>query len=95
MLTEDSSFPLLQIASDTTQKYHQPMLISEGKLKLDVLKQVLGKAGYHAKFRGGMLVCDDGVVLKRSMNNEIIVEGVLSNNYFRIRKLLYEQYKVL
>jgi cleavage and polyadenylation specificity factor subunit 2 len=74
---------------------HEPILVSDGKLKLDVMKQVLAKAGFNAKFRAGMLVCSDGVVLKRAYNNEIIVEGSLSSSYYKIRKLLYDQFTLV
>ena len=74
---------------------HEPILLSDGKMKLDVMKQVLGKAGFQAKFRGGMLVCNDGVVLKRAMNNKVVMEGALSKNYYRIRALLYEQFTLV
>jgi len=42
-----------------------------------------------------MLVCDDGVVLKRAKNNEIIMEGTLSSSYYRIRAILYEQFTLV
>ena len=88
--------PVLQPLNENGgQTAHDPILLSDGKMKLHVMKQVLGKAGYQAKFRGGMLVCNDGVVLKRAMDNEIVMEGTLSRNYYRIRALLYEQYTLV
>lgn len=95
-LPENSSVPVLQpVSGHDSRALHEPMLLSDGKMKLDLMKQVLGKAGFDAKFRGGMLVCNDGVVLKRAMNNEIVVEGALSSNYYRIRDLLYEQFTLV
>ncbi|RLN63180.1 hypothetical protein BBJ28_00009742 [Nothophytophthora sp. Chile5] len=95
-LSENSSVPVLQPLNENGgQTTHEPILLSDGKMKLDVMKQVLGKAGFQAKFRGGMLVCNDGVVLKRAVNNEIVMEGTLSRNYYRIRALLYEQFTLV
>ncbi|KAI9911602.1 hypothetical protein PsorP6_009581 [Peronosclerospora sorghi] len=95
-LPENSSVPVLQPLNDSgSHSTHEPILLSDGKMKLDVMKQVLGKAGFQAKFRGGMLICNDGVVLKRAMNNEIVMEGTLSRNYYRIRALLYEQFTLV
>jgi cleavage and polyadenylation specificity factor subunit 2 len=95
-LPENSSVPVLQPLNDSVgPSTHEPMLLSDGKMKLDVMKQVLGKAGFNAKFRGGMLVCNDGVVLKRAMNNEVVVEGALSSSYYKIRALLYEQFTLV
>lgn len=92
---EFSSLPTLQKPIAESGVLHDPILLSDGKLKLDVMKQVLGKAGFNAKFRGGMLVCNDGVVLKRALNNEIVIEGSLSRSYYKIRKLLYEQFTIV
>ncbi|KAF1333779.1 Cleavage and polyadenylation specificity factor subunit, partial [Globisporangium splendens] len=95
-VTENSSVPVLQnISEHGGRTLHEPILLSDGKMKLDVMKQVLGKAGFNAKFRGGMLVCNDGVVLKRALNNEIVMEGALSSSYYRIRQLLYEQFTLV
>ncbi|OQS02113.1 cleavage and polyadenylation specificity factor subunit [Thraustotheca clavata] len=74
---------------------HAPMRLSQGKITLDSMKQLLAKAGFKANFSGGMLVCDDGVVLKRARNNEIMVEGTLSASYYRIREILYSQYTLV
>ncbi|OQR96138.1 cleavage and polyadenylation specificity factor subunit [Achlya hypogyna] len=74
---------------------HTPMRLSQGKITLDSMKQLLAKAGFKANFSGGMLVCDDGVVLKRARNNEIMVEGTLSASYYRIRDILYSQYTLV
>ncbi|KDO26595.1 hypothetical protein SPRG_07999 [Saprolegnia parasitica CBS 223.65] len=74
---------------------HEPMRLSQGKITLDSMKQLLAKAGFKANFSGGMLVCDDGVVLKRARNNEIMVEGTLSASYYRIRDILYGQYTLV
>lgn len=94
---EKAPVPMLQPLheSGASSNPHEPMMLSDGKLKLDVMKQILGKAGFNAKFRGGMLVCNDGVVLRRTMNNEVIVEGSLSPSYYRIRKLLYDQFTLV
>ncbi|RHY09697.1 hypothetical protein DYB25_005926 [Aphanomyces astaci] len=77
------------------QEYHTPMLLSQGKVTLAMLKTLLARAGFEANFYGGMLVCDDGVVLKRSRNNEVVMEGTLSSSYYRIRDILYQQYTLV
>ncbi|KAF0698246.1 Aste57867_11121 [Aphanomyces stellatus] len=77
------------------QEFHTPMLLSQGKVTLATMKTLLARAGFEANFYGGMLVCDDGVVLKRSRNNEVIIEGTLSTSYYRIRDILYQQYTLV
>jgi cleavage and polyadenylation specificity factor subunit 2 len=93
-VSENSAMPLLQHSAQAATS-HEPILLSDVKVKLDFMKQVLGKAGFNAKFVRGTLVCNDGVVLKRAINNEIIVEGALSSSYYKIRKLLYDQFTLV
>ncbi|CAK4627387.1 unnamed protein product [Aphanomyces euteiches] len=77
------------------QEFHTPMLLSQGKVTLATMKTLLARAGFEANFYGGMLVCDDGVVLKRSRNNEVIIEGTLSTSYYKIRDILNQQYTLV
>jgi len=70
-----------------------------GDLKLADLKQVLSTVGYKSELYGGMLVtCEGSIALKKKMVNgqpRIKIEGILSEDYFKIRNLLYSQFKIL
>ena len=50
-----------------------------------------------AEFVGGVLVCDDGTsqVAIRKTGEAITLEGSVSEQYFRIRELLYQQFAVI
>ena len=91
---KDASVPLLEQVPNS-QHAHDPLLLSEGNVKLDAVKQLLAREGYDSHFRGGMLVCSDGVVLRRTQANSITVEGIVSEKYFEIRSLLYQHYTLL
>jgi hypothetical protein len=41
------------------------------------------------------LVCNKIVALKKHQSGKIILEGVVSDDYYKIRKILYEQYAML
>ena len=70
-----------------------------GEVRLADFKMILINAGYRAEFSGGMLVTADGTVsLKKEEVGgvpRIKIEGTLSDDYFKIRELLYSQYTIL
>lgn len=67
-----------------------------GKVQLGKIKSVLSERGYRAEFREGKLVINDKVRLFKSKEsagtNEYIIEGVASQDYFEIRRLLYSEH---
>lgn len=73
---------------------HNPLFIND--LKLSDFKQVLVKNGISAEFSGGVLYCNNcSIAVKRNETGRLSVEGSLTEDYFRIRDLLYEQYAIL
>ena len=63
--------------------------------KLSDLKQIFAQNSIQAEFHGGVLVCNGIVALKKTQSGRIILEGVVSDDYYKIRKILYEQYAML
>lgn len=73
---------------------HDSVFLNE--LKLSDFKQVLAKNHIASEFSGGVLWCSNGTLaLKRIDAGKVSIEGCLSEDYFRVRQLLYEQYAVL
>ncbi|PSN48231.1 putative cleavage and polyadenylation specificity factor subunit 2, partial [Blattella germanica] len=73
---------------------HQTCFINE--LKLSDFKQVLNKNNISSEFSGGVLWCCNGTVaVRRHEAGRVILEGCLSEDYYRVRELLYEQYAIL
>jgi len=69
-----------------------------GDVKLADFRQVLQKEGFQTEFKGGSLICNGVVSLRkqeREGKSKINIEGVLCEDYFRIRDLLYQQFKIL
>jgi len=48
-----------------------------------------------AEFIGGNLVCNGTVAIKRNQNGQVQIEGALSEDYFRIRTLVYDHYAIV
>lgn len=73
---------------------HQPVFINE--LKLSDFKQVLMKNNIPSEFSGGVLWCCNGTVaVRRNETGRVTLEGCLSEEYYKVRELLYEQYAIV
>jgi cleavage and polyadenylation specificity factor subunit 2 len=53
------------------------------------------KNGIQAEFSGGVLYCNNQVEVRRNSAGRIHLEGSLSQDYYKVRKLLYEQYAII
>ena len=65
-----------------------------GDMRLSDFKNVLVKAGFTAEFSSGVLVCNETVAVRKGRQG-LQIEGALSNDYYRIRDLLYGQFAVV
>lgn len=66
------------------------------ELKLAAFKEVLVKNNISSEISGGMLLCCNGTIaVKRIDTGKVIIEGCLSEEYYKIRELLYEQYAIV
>eukprot|EP01116_Phalansterium_solitarium_P003529 TRINITY_DN14340_c0_g1_i1.p2 TRINITY_DN14340_c0_g1~~TRINITY_DN14340_c0_g1_i1.p2 ORF type:complete len:733 (-),score=366.09 TRINITY_DN14340_c0_g1_i1:191-2389(-) len=76
---------------------HKAVLL--GDTKLSDLRQVLAQAGYRSDLSGGVLITADGSITVRKEDRDgvshIRVEGEVSRDYFKIRELLYGQFRIL
>ncbi|XP_058062767.1 probable cleavage and polyadenylation specificity factor subunit 2 isoform X1 [Anopheles bellator] len=73
---------------------HNPVFINE--LKLIDFKQVLMRSNIASEFSGGVLWCSNGTVaLRRVDTGRVTIEGCISEDYYKIRDLLYEQYAII
>ncbi|XP_050099981.1 probable cleavage and polyadenylation specificity factor subunit 2 [Anopheles aquasalis] len=73
---------------------HNPVFINE--LKLIDFKQVLMRSNITSEFSGGVLWCSNGTVaLRRVDTGRVTIEGCISEDYYKIRELLYEQYAII
>lgn len=73
---------------------HNSVLINE--LKLSDFKQILMRNNINSEFSGGVLWCCNGsLALRRIDTGKVTMEGCLSDEYYKIRELLYEQYAIV
>uniref|UniRef100_A0A2L2YDG7 Cleavage and polyadenylation specificity factor subunit 2 n=1 Tax=Parasteatoda tepidariorum TaxID=114398 RepID=A0A2L2YDG7_PARTP len=91
--SEIEKIPVLQPLPTSQISGHPTLFVNE--VLLSDFKQVLMRNGINAEFAGGVLYCNDVVALKRNESGHIDFEGVLTEDYFRVRELLYEQYAII
>ncbi|PSC73960.1 cleavage and polyadenylation specificity factor subunit 2 [Micractinium conductrix] len=75
-----------------------------GDVRLSQLKQALAAAGIASEFHAGSLYCAGHVVVRRRQpaggggdgeeGGGLLVEGALSEEYYRIREVVYAQYHI-
>jgi len=67
-----------------------------GDLRLADFKQLLATKGVQAEFAGGVLRCADAFTVRKSGGSQqLVIEGPLSEDYYRLRELLYSQFYML
>lgn len=73
---------------------HDSVFINE--LKLSDLKQILTKHGIDSEFAGGVLwCCGRTIAVKRQESRKVSLEGWISDNYYKIRDILYGRYAIV
>ncbi|XP_058779173.1 cleavage and polyadenylation specificity factor subunit 2-like isoform X2 [Vicia villosa] len=99
--TENDMLSLLPISG--TPRPHKSVLV--GDLKLADFKQFLSTKGVPVEFAGGALRCGEYVTVRKvgdatqkgagSGTQQIIIEGPLCEDYYKIRDYLYSQFYLL
>jgi len=87
--------PVLVPLPDDQVVGHSTNFVNE--LKLSDFKLVLTKNGIPSEFQAGNLMCGHSshVQLRRHESGRVMIEGCLSNEYYTIRDLLYQQYAIV
>ncbi|RVE55259.1 hypothetical protein evm_000157 [Chilo suppressalis] len=65
-------------------------------VKLSELRTAIAKIGLNTEFSGGALECCNGTIaIRRLENGRVALEGVLSEEYYKVRELLYDQFAIV
>uniref|UniRef100_A0ACD5YCN4 Uncharacterized protein n=1 Tax=Avena sativa TaxID=4498 RepID=A0ACD5YCN4_AVESA len=96
----DETLTLLPPSS--TPSAHKSVLV--GDLKLADFKQFLASKGLQVEFAGGALRCGEYITVRKigdsnqkgsTGSQQIVIEGPLCEDYYKIRELLYSQFFLL
>ncbi|EGG15314.1 beta-lactamase domain-containing protein [Cavenderia fasciculata] len=93
---EKKIIPLLDIMPVEESKGHNVSFV--GDVKLSEFKDVLTREGFQVQFDKGILSCNGLVYLWREEvdgNSCINIDGVMSEEYYLVKELLYSQFKIL
>ncbi|XP_052756428.1 probable cleavage and polyadenylation specificity factor subunit 2 [Galleria mellonella] len=65
-------------------------------LRLSELRAAVARLGLTAEFTAGALECCNGTLaIRRLDNGRVALEGVLSEEYYKVRELLYDQFAIV
>lgn len=85
---EDETFPLLPVESPPP---HKAVLVED--LRLADFRHLLATKGVQAEFSGGMLRCGNHISVRKVIGgHQVVIEGPLCEDYYKIRDLLYSQF---
>ncbi|CAG9813519.1 unnamed protein product [Phaedon cochleariae] len=94
MEVEEEDLKILTLEPLHEEDSHDPVFINE--LKLSEFKQILARNNISSEFSGGVLWCSSGsIAVRRVESDKIMLEGCISEDYYRVKELLYEQYAIL
>lgn len=87
--------PMLNPLPEEVVQGHRTNFVNE--LKLSDFKQVLTNKGIPSEFQMGNLMCgiSSNVQLRRHESGRVMIEGCVSEDYYVIRDLLYQQYAIV
>lgn len=73
-----------------TVQQKQRKAVAVGDVKLSELKKHLTQQGFTAQFAaGGVLVINDRFVIQKNAQGNIIVDGRVHPEYYKLRKVVY------
>ena len=86
--------PTLQPLPEDEVVGHATSFVNE--LRLSEFKVVLSRHNIASEFQGGVLFCGNGTVaLRRHDSGRVTIEGCVSEEYYQVRDLLYQQYAIV
>lgn len=92
--TEEAQSEVSMCLEESTGSSHAASFINS--VRLSELRAALARVGLNAEFSGGALECCNGTLaIRRLENGRIALEGVLSEEYYKVRELLYEQFAIV
>lgn len=88
--------PVLDLLPPEQIREHPAIFL--GDVKLNDFKTLLQQQGFRTEFRRGVLVVNGTVALRKEEKegrSDIKIDGMLCEDYYKIRELLYNQFKIV
>nr|CAI5856676.1 unnamed protein product [Callosobruchus analis] len=91
---DDEDTRILTLEPETEEDTHDPVFINE--LKLSEFKQILARSNISSEFSGGVLWCSNGsIAIRKVETGKMMLEGCISEDYYKVKEIMYEQYAIL
>ncbi|KAL0819927.1 hypothetical protein ABMA28_007930 [Loxostege sticticalis] len=91
---EDTSSDVVMSLEPAAGVAHAASFINS--VRLSELRAAIAKLGLSAEFSGGALeLCNGTLAIRRLENGRVALEGVLSEEYYKVRELLYDQFAIV
>lgn len=91
MEVDDDEIPTLDSLPLESVPRHEASFLND--LKLSDFKPILTNNQIPCEFSGGALWCCQGTIaVHRHEAGRVILEGCLTDDYYRVKELLYQQY---
>ncbi|XP_028162051.1 probable cleavage and polyadenylation specificity factor subunit 2 [Ostrinia furnacalis] len=92
--TEDTSSDVVMSLEPCAGAAHAASFVNS--VRLSELRAAVAKLGLSAEFSQGALECCNGTLaIRRLENGRVALEGVLSEEYYKVRELLYDQFAIV
>lgn len=95
-ITDDSNNRIIALNPIPADDIPPHDFVFLNEIKLADFRQILMKNNIQSEISGGMLLCCNGTIaLKRIDTGKVTIEGCLSEDYYKVRELLYDQYAIV
>jgi cleavage and polyadenylation specificity factor subunit 2 len=95
-ITDDSNNRIIALDPIPVDDIPPHDFVFLNEIKLADFRQILMKNNIQSEISGGMLLCCNGTIaLKRIDTGKVTIEGCLSEDYYKVRELLYDQYAIV
>ena len=80
---------VLDAATTKDDSHLYPNMFLSKDFRLSDFRQIMEDMGLKSRFIKGCLVIEDKIVLQKSKDGSLQIEGAISREYFMVRKMLY------
>ncbi len=74
---------------------HPAIFVSFGDMQLTQLSTALRRAGMSISFAAARILVNDRVTVSKDKDGKLNLEGPLGDDFFAIRRVIYEQYEII
>ena len=90
---EGTAIPVLDLPPEADSEPRKPIFV--GEVQLADFRKLLQKQGFRTYLRDGVLTVNDSLAVRKNNVGQVVLEGSLTEDFYLVRDLLYDQFVVL